>query len=1105
MFNFGSNKSKKIKTKEGSLVTALLEMMSALKPHSTDYCNIYTTYGTDTLVLDNYSLMSLIKLNGLKTVLSVDQHDLIIQYLADDCAEIMRKTGYQLHFLFRRDNFSDHEIEEVSKRKKQTAQRVGLVGLDALIDEDAMIARERVYHEEMYIACVTNIGALDKIEREISEQETREQPPAIAHGQNPFNVSSMLYQKHKTFFEQVFNSLNKKEYSFSAEPCNVVSALRAIKTQIEPNTGRDWTPKIIIDREKLPDSEHQLKKELANYRLYDVEPFVANANDASHMMPAPLAEQLITEELNEATSGNAPVATIKYGNKLYSCMVMNHPPARPKTFASLFDSLNQFSVENEHGVQRLMPWSVCFSLQSNAMPSATMKHMLGQFLKSIPPVSNREIYDSLSELKYHSEHNVAIVGMQIAFMTWAEDTPEGENKLRIQKMRLINALENWGGLSVSQNTGDNYLMWQANHLITDKKVGGKTLLPLVEAFRMMPFERPASVYKNPSIFYNTVDGKSVGKEIWSPLQKNQFHVITGGAGRGKSVLANDIMLEHCLQPGLQELPYLLIIDKGASSEGLLSTLKEALRPEMRHLIEFKELHNSEKTCINPFDIKVGLSYPLPDEITRLKAFLMALISPPGKSADGSLLSNAISMLIDKAYRSKSRDDVAKFNNTTNEELTKLLLDLDFFGFYANIPEGAPKPLPDWHSVQGLTMFELSERCHKIGEQCTDRVLQSKYYRARDLAHRYAVPCLRDLVGLLVDSEFVTAFGDAKTQEQMSLPQYIKQVINSSIEEYPAFSSYTNFDVSTSKVLALELNNVLSITSPKQNSLFLQIALMVGLKKMALTKEDINRFPPAFKDYYTEEWKRLNDLSKIVYIDEFKNGSKDKNFMDTINTGGAEWRKFKIATYLASQHISDFIYNDGVTEINLLMHVTQVISLEQPKQATSGNQGKTNYALYKEQFSVHEDVMSEMANMGMSPVYGSMFFTHIITSENKYDIFLCRKVGNRRLWALNTSPTNKSIRAAVVEIASSYSEAISALEFTFGASAEDALSLKVTEIEKSKDTEENKLKKMRLLMDTTAREVLSNYHQYLAYRRAEEKEMQRKKYEEDQLKMREAVA
>lgn len=1098
---FGGKKTKKtVKKKNSSLSNAILDLVSVLKPDSTDYCDLYTTYDTETIVLDNYSMMSLIKVNGLKTVLTPNQFDAIISNISNDLSEVMSRTGYQMMFLFRRDNFSDREIDVITQRKKQTASRVGLVGLDALIEEDVMIARERVYHEEMYLACVTNFGALDKAEKEINAQAKKEEVPDIQYGQNPFNTSAILFQKHQTFYEHVLNSLSKPAYALSVKRCNIIEALRAIKRQLEPSTAKSWMPKVIIDRDKLPENEYALRRELEGYTLHNVEPYAANPGDASHFMPPPLANQLITEELNETQKGgNAPANTIRYGNKIYSCMSMDSAPTRPRAFSYLFDSLNQFSIENEMGIERLMPYSVCFSIISNAMPSFSMKHMLGGFLKSIPPISNKEIYESLDALKYESEHDVPVVSLQVAFMTWAEDSVEGVNKLRIQKMRLIHAIKNWGGMTVTQNTGDNFLLWQANHLISDKKVGIKTLLPLSEALRLMPFERPSSVFQNASIFYNTVDGKPMGKEIWSPLQPNQFHVITGGAGRGKSVLTNDIMLEHCLQPGLQELPYMLIIDKGASSAGLVSTLKEGLRPEMRHLAEFKELHNSDKTAINPFDIKVGLKFPLPDEVTRLKSFLMALISPANQRENDGLLSNVISMLINRVYKLKERDDIEPFKNGINEELTKILLELDFFSFYKDIPEGHPLPIPDWQNIPEITFYELSERCHKLGEIAEDEVTKLKYYRARDLAHRYAMPRLSDLLAFLTEKEFTSSFGSARTAEQMPLLEYVRQVISSAIEEYPAFSTYTSFDVATSKILSLDLNNVLSITSPKQNSLFLQAALMVGLKKMALTDEDLNKFPETFRAYWTDEWKRLNNLSKVVFIDEFKNGSKDKNFMDAINTGGAEWRKFKIATYLASQHISDFIYNDGVTTINLLKHTTQIFALELPK--SSRVNGVSDLDTFKEQYGVEDSIVHNMNNMGLSKDYGSMFFTHIITSESHYNLFLCRKVGNKRLWALNTSPINKAVRAATVAIASSYSEAINALDFNFGASASDDLENRFRQIEDSKESEVVKRQMQRKLMETTAEDTLNNYQQYLAYKRAEENEERRRKYEEDKIKLR----
>lgn len=953
----------------------LLTLTAALKTNIDSYCDIEVTDGQHNIVMKDGSLVTLVRYDGLLSVIPYATVDEMCFDMEDRLKQFMNKGGHKMGFVFRRDLDANSSIMRIENVKQVSAKNQSLDVHD-LVSEEKAIYESRVYDEECYVALITQPSVLDSVELSTNaEYKAKIAAPRMATAQNLIAPIPVLRSRHSSFVEAFLSIIRKPKYFSRAEKIDVDEALSIIRHQLAPDySSLKWRPLTIMSLQ-----EHS--KEIPFRWLRTQHP-----EDLSHILPPDLATQIMSYPVEvHGRENKLPSNTVVCAGRVYAYTMMNIPPTSPTYFNELFNRFLQQSSIDSQGRERSMPYSVCMLLSGDGMAQSGLKAGMVSLIAKVPPQSNENLRLAIDNLRQVKAQEGCVVGIQISAMTWADDTERGREELFRRKTRLIDAMETWGDMSLIEKAGDPVDSWLSNILgISRNHHGPKGAAPFSAALRMMPFTRPANPFPEGSLMMMSTDGKLMPIEKFSAEQSSWVTIMTGIAGSGKSVQLNNELFEACILAGANRLPYICVIDVGISSRGLIEMLQQALPQDQQHLAVFRRIQNDLHNVINPFDIKVGLRAPLPTEKAQIASFIAALITPdeldepePGTK---SFISFIINRLYDFVDDKTERGEPKSYEVGDNEELDLFLVANKVISFHVNEETGET----NYASPEKVTYYELVERLHKMG---------SHAYRARDLAHRHAMPTLSDLTAVLKSREVEDDYSD----ENRLNAQHVKLNVTQAILNYPAFSRATNFDVDTARVIALDLNDVINASDPKQTSLFYQAAMMVGIKQYSLKKEDLDHFPPLFKSYYTQLFLDISSDKKILALDEMHNAKGIKILMQQLVKISREARKWNMEMLLASQYLTDFD--------DILPAATRLALCSVP----SGGE----VDILRKSFNVNDTQVGEMNKIRLDKS-GLTFFNYVRGKDAVYTSLLRLVVGPKRLWSLTTDAEDRLLKNHVLE-------------------------------------------------------------------------------------------
>lgn len=1017
--------------------SVVLNTLSLLKTSNEDYCDIETVDSGYNLVLKNGSLMSLFKYEGMMSLITVRELFEFVDHLERSLATFMVKPGYKIACIFRKDLDSYSLLENTEKIQKSVATRVGL-NLDDLIDENVNIYANGVYNEEVWFAVITQPMVLDKIDKEtVKEASSMIVTPALKNSQNIFRPLDMLRAKHQTFASKFLASMSNKAYHTRIEPVNVLEALNFIKKQFVPNyTHKKWMPSVVIGK----DTANYLG--FSSYRTPVMWPIGDNPHDMSHLFPANISRQLMGSHTISVLGPkeNLPLNTVSVGGRLYTGVIMDVAPNKPEIFDNLFAAFNSNASVDLQGRKVAMPWSCSFLISSDGMASQALKNALSSVMLKIPPVlHNNPLAQAVQQLSYLKNIGKPVVSLQMSAMTWVDDTEEQRKELKKRKQHLQSTLETWGGLTTKDNVGDPIMLQKSNILgLGQEHVGTKVALPLADAFERLPITRPATPFNNGTILHKTLDGKLMTLEHFSPQQNTWITLITGVPGSGKSVLMNKLLYEACLTPGISRLPYISIIDKGISSQGFINLLRDRLPPEKRHLVTTRRLRKDRSSAINPFDIKPGLTRPLESERTQMVNFLTTLMTPPEDKIPYNGTINFCSEIIDIAFEKIQEvgphAEPKMYRANFNEELDSILQEFDVIKYETieNIDQFGRKFLTKNYKniLEDISYFALVRKLHVMGERSTNSYAKERLWRGRDIAQRYGVPILQDFIPIIESDTIKTSFKN-KINTGETMPEYAIRCIRGIMANYECFTTETQFDVDSSRVMALDLQDVIDKNNPMQTALFYQAARMVSVKKYSLSAEDVreDKIPALFLPYYRNLLRNLTMDRKILAYDEFHNAKEDFATMKQVEVDAREGRKWGVGLVLASQYIQDFVYgNVSEPVINLIGFATTLCICSQPSE--------NDLYIFKDSITDHAGILESLERIGIS-AHGLTYFAQFRTKTGKFQNFITNQVGNQMMWSLTTDAIDRSMREAMLTKIPDMKKALKVLSWVFGGSVASA--------------------------------------------------------------------
>jgi len=588
---------------------------------------------------------------------------------------------------------------------------------------------------------------------------------------------------------------------------------------------------------------------------------------------------------------------------------------------------------------------------------------------------NRLIHDGIKLLEYLDlQTDDAAVMVRAVASTWAPE--DDERLLRSRHSQLAKAIQNWGSADIAEICGDPFEGALASMLsVSQTSPANMSVASLKSFLYMMPLFRPASPWNYGSLLLRSPDGKPWPYQPGSPLQTTWIDMIYARPGSGKSVLSNALNLGLCIQPGIERLPRIAIIDIGPSSAGLVSLLKEALPDDKKHLATYIRFNMDKEYSVNPFDTQLGSRYPLPLERSFLVNFISLLSTPVGAASAYDGVADLIGMVVDEAYKLLADDGNPNlYTPGVDTKVDELLSEIKFV---------SDSKTTWWGVVDGL--------------------FNAGFNREAILAQRNAVPLLSDLTSIARTPAVVDLYGKITVSTGENLIDAVVRMLSSAVREYPVLSRYTKFDIGESRVVSFDLDEVAKSggeAADRQTAVMYMLARYILGKDFYLNKDAVANLPESYRLYHEKRAAEIKEDQKRIVFDEFHRTSNAKAVRDQVIVDMREGRKWRVQVCVISQDLQDF--DDQIVKFATSTFIMDA-GPEQAIEETSKCFGLSNTA----KIALRQSVRGPREG-------GATFLGQFATKEGNHLQLLTLTLGPAELWAFSTTSEDVLLRTALYE-------------------------------------------------------------------------------------------
>ncbi|MBX3708599.1 MAG: type IV secretion protein IcmB [Gammaproteobacteria bacterium] len=921
-------------------IDAVLAWFSTeLKQTAESYCDLETADSPHTLVARDGSLLSVVRVYGVTRLIGQEEFDMIHQGLTQSLQATLKRPGHvvQVYFSYDRDAVKP-EIEDILTPAKATAKRLNL-DLDDLFSERVNYISKYCAHEELYFVLWTRPYSLsaEQLKRSTKEKLNfiREHKiPPFKNAQNLIAAIPDLREAHTSFVRSFVTDLNALNVYCTL--LEVHDAVYAMRSSCDPDfTAKDW--KGVLPGDKVP--------------IRDMRP---PQSEISGLMYPPLSRQLFPRD-----AYLVDLRTLRAGDRIYTPVFIDLFPQDLKSFIALF----------ARTLPTRVPWRISFLIESGGLSTLSFKSAMAAIL-SFTSAQNGLVHDAVKLLR-ETDVNTddAVVKLQVSLATWA---PEGNVRLlRTRAAELAKAVEGWGTCEVSEVSGDVFAGFASSLLgFTANSVATPSVAPLSDVVYMLPFTRPASAWSYGALLLRSPDGKPWAYQPGSAQQTTWIDLMYARPGSGKSVLSNAINLALCLSGGITRLPRIAIIDIGPSSSGLISLLKEALPPDIRHYVAYHRLRMTPEYSINPFDTQLGCRYPSPQERGFLVNFVTLLATPLGAERPYDGVSDMAGLIVD--------------------EMFKYLSD-----------EG--KAHPYTHGIESIVDDILSEIGFVFDDrttwwEVTDALFLAGFHHEALLSQRYAMPLLADAAAICRTQVIEDLYGQVRAPTGEPLIQAFSRMISSAVREYPILSNITKFDIGDARIVSLDLDEVAKSggdAAERQTAVMYMLARYSLARHYYLTEDALTDSPDAYRDYHRQRISEIREDSKRIVYDEFHRTSKARAVRDQVILDMREGRKWNVQIALISQSLDDF---DSV----MVEFGTSIFIMDAgPEQAIKRS---------TEIFGLSETARVALKTRVHGPREGgATFLAQFATKQGMNTQLLTNTLGPIELWAFSTTAEDARLR------------------------------------------------------------------------------------------------
>jgi intracellular multiplication protein IcmB len=341
-----------------------------------------------------------------------------------------------------------------------------------------------------------------------------------------------------------------------------------------------------------------------------------------------------------------------------------------------------------------------------------------------------------------------------------------------------------------------------------------------------------------------------------------------------------------------------------------------------------------------------------------------------------LVSGAVSKLYEKYASAKNGGDRAKvFHRSGNSLVSESIDDLGI-----EVDE-----VTTWHEVR-------------------DELFKHGKIREAHICHRKAMPILQDVIGIVSGEEMREEYPDEING--VSVLKMFSRMIREAIEMFPMLCGETKFELGESRVISLDMEDIVPREQTDRAIWKASIAFFVGydiLTRDFFFHEDyVKLCPKQYQHYHAVRAKRIKTARKRFSMDERQRFAKITSAQSQVDSLIAEGRKNFVDILVASQLFEHH------TDQSIKLSSTVII-------LGAGNMSKEESEMVTTRFDLTKSQMNVIRRIRPPTPKGAEAFMIFRTRDGNQAQHVLFSDGPLYLWLITTEAVDRQMRSLMYEL------------------------------------------------------------------------------------------